>query len=482
MVPFADRSGQISEYPVRYKDMSKTLENSMKYIPHHVALYFFAIALPSLLLAANDDPQTYTFASRRQVGHIDQVKIVLELSGDVLMKSVADGKTERQELGLTYRRDYEEKTLQLPTATEKTLRAIRYYNEASATGKKGATALHPTLGPDSRLVAVEIAGGKETLFSPKGPFNMDELDLVTTVGDSLPLDQLLPAKPVKFGGSWKISDDTLVLLLALEEITTNSVQIVFSEVTPEYARFELAGQVEGKLYGAGNRFNLKAKCRYNRRSGRIDWFAMRFKQNRDIGVVEGGIDATVLVQIKITRLDASEKLSNDVLVDFSLKPTDELTLVRYLLTGGKCQLTHDRSWFLIDAGRDHDEFHRLNGGQDIGVCRISQEPQVAVANLPSLEQFKEIVQKLLGERFGEILDLSQAETPVHLRILRVKVKGKDNEASVHWFYYLVSDPEGRQVTFSFRVEEKWLETFGQADEQLVHSLRFVEKKEERLFK
>ena len=86
------------------------------------------------------------------------------------------------------------------------------------------------------------------------------------------------------------------------------------------------------------------------------------------------------------------------------------------------------------------------------------------------------MQKLLGENFGEFLEVSQAETPAHLRILRVKAKGKDDEVPVRWSYYLVSDPEGRQVTFAFRVEEKRLEAFGRADEQLVHSLRFVEKK------
>ena len=61
----------------------------------------------------------------------------------------------------------------------------------------------------------------------------------------------------------------------------------------------------------------------------------------------------------------------------------------------------------------------------------------------------------------------------------MKAKGKDDEVPVNWFYYLVSDPEGRQVTFSFRVEEKRLEQFGRADEQLVHSLRFVVKKEKQ---
>jgi hypothetical protein len=401
----------------------------------------------------------------------------LEANGNVLTKSGTDEKPERQEVSLACRRDYDEKTLQMPAETEKTLRGVRYYHEASATGKKGLVVLNAALRPESRLVGVEIVGGKETLFSPKGTLNWDELDLVATVGESLSLDQLLPGKPVKIGESWKISDDTIALLLALEEITSNSVQMVLKEVTPEFARFELAGQVEGRLYGAGNQISLKAKCRFDRGTGRIDWFAMRLKQDRDIGLIEDGLDWTVLVQAKIVRLETSEKLSDAALADLGLKATDDLTLMRYLQSKGGCQLTHDRCWFVTGATREYDEFRRLDRGQDIGLCKISPQPQVAVSKLPTLEQFQGIVQKLLGDNFGEFLELSQAESPAHLRILRVKTKGRDNDVPVRWFYYLVSDPEGRQVTFTFRVEEKWLERFGRADEPLVHSLRFVEKKE-----
>ncbi len=449
----------------------------MKHIPYCIMFLFVAIPPASPLHAAPDNSETYTFASRRQNNHIDHVNIRLEVSGDVLTKSQSGEKPQRLEVGLTCRRDYDEKTLQMPTETEKTLRAVRYYHEASATLKRGTAVQNPALRPENRLVGVEISGAKETLFSPKGPFNMDELELVTAVGESLCLDQLLPGKPVKIGESWKISDDTIALLLGLEEITSNSVQAVLKDVTPEFARLELAGDVEGRLYGAGNQIRLTAKCRFNRRNGRIDWFATRLKQGRDIGVVEDGLDATVLVQVKIDRRETSEKLGPEALADLSLKPTDDLTLVQYLQSGGGCQLTHDRAWFLIDRTRDHDEFHRLDRGQDIGLCKISAEPQVDVSKLPSLEQFQGIVQKLLGESFGEFLELSQAATPARLRILRVRAKGKDNEVPVRWFYYLVSDPEGRQVTFCFRVEQKRLEQFGRADEHLVHSLRFVEKKE-----
>ena len=448
----------------------------MKYIAFVLVFVCAVVASPFVLLATANDEQTYTFESQRRVGQVDHVNIVLEVGGDILTKSGTDEKPQRQELGLTYRRDYDEKTLALPTVADKALRGIRFYHSASATGRKGTAVLKPKLGEESRLVAVEIVGGKETPFSPKGPLGMDELELVSAVGDSLPLDQLLPGKPVKVGDSWQPADDTLALLLALDEMSSNSVQMALNEVTPEFARFELTGSVEGKLFGADNRISLKGKCRFDRHTGRIDWFAMRLKQSRDIGMVEAGIDATVLVQIKIGGLEASEKLSDAALADLPLKPTPELTSIRYLLSGGGCQLTHDRSWFLIDASRDHDEFHRLDRGQDIGLCKISRQPQGDVSKLPSLEQFRDIVQKLLGDRVSEFVEMAQAETPAHLRVLRLKAKGTDDGVSVRWVYYLVSDPEGRQATFSFRVEEKCLEQFGRADEPLVHSLRFVEKK------
>ena len=87
---------------------------------------------------------------------------------------------------------------------------------------------NPALDPENRLVGVEISGAKETLFSPKGPFDMDELELVTAVGESLALDQLLPSQPVKIGDQWPISDETVALLMGLEEITKNSVQMVLA--------------------------------------------------------------------------------------------------------------------------------------------------------------------------------------------------------------------------------------------------------------
>jgi hypothetical protein len=275
------------------------------------------------------------------------------------------------------------------------------------------------------------------------------------------------------------------VLLALEDVTVNSVRTTLKEVTPDFARFELEGRVEGKLYGAVNQISLKAKCRFNRHAQRIDWFAMGLQQSRDVGMVESGLDWSFQVRVKVTPAQASAEvqtsaeLSETTLADLPLKPTDDLLQVQYEMADGGIHLTHDRAWFLTGHYSDQDEFHRLDHGQDIGMCKVSPQPQLSVAKLPTAGQFQEIVQKVLGASFGEITEATESQTAAHLRIVRVSVKGKDADIPARWIYYHVSDPQGRQATLTFRVEEKNLEAFGHADDALVQSLGFVEKAEKK---
>ncbi len=228
-----------------------------------------------------------------------------------------------------------------------------------------------------------------------------------------------------------------------------------------------------------NQIALKAKCRFDRHAQRIDWFAMGLQQTRDVSVVESGLDWTFQVKVRVTPLTSSEELSDAALADVPVKPTDELLRVQYHLERGDVQLTHDRAWFLTGHYSDQDEFHRLDRGQDIGLCKVSPQPQVSVAKLPNAAQFQEIVRKALGDKFGDVVDVADSRNEAHLRIVRIAVKGKDGDVAVRWLYYHVSDPEGRQVTLTFRVEEKNLESFGHADDALAQSVRFVEKVEKK---
>jgi hypothetical protein len=196
-------------------------------------------------------------------------------------------------------------------------------------------------------------------------------------------------------------------------------------------------------------------------------------------MVESGLDWTFQVKVRITPSTDSDELSEKALEGLTLKPTEELLRVQYQMDRGGIQLTHDRAWFLTGHYSDQDEIHRLDHSQDIALCKVAPQPQLSVAKLPTAAQFQENVRKALGGNFGEIVDVSEVQNDSHLRVLRVAVKGKDGDVPVRWTYYHVSDPDGRQVTLAFRVEEKNVDAFGRADEALAQSLRFVEKVEKK---
>ena len=148
------------------------------------------------------------------------------------------------------------------------------------------------------------------------------------------------------------------------------------------------------------------------------------------------------------------------------------------MADGEIRLTHDRAWFLTGHYSDQDEFHRLDHGQDVGMCKVSPQPQLSVAKLPTAGQFQEIVQKVLGPSFGEITDVSESQTDAHLRVVPREREGQGcrRPGEVDLLSCLRSGrPPGRRSTF--RVEERNLEAFGRADDTLVQSLRFVEKVE-----
>jgi len=401
-------------------------------------------------------------------------------------KGTAEPKTEKLPMSLNCTRDYDEKTLLISSGTlsksgtdsttgSHIWQSVRKYHDAHALVRKGETELKPTLRSERSLIAVEVNGPKVTTFSPQGPLAIDELDLVTAAGESLAIDAVLPKQPVKVHESWKVPDDALTAMLDLEEITENKVQMTLLDAISPFFHIELKGHAVGKLYGATNQLELHAKCRIDRRTGRIDWFFMQVSQSRENGVIEPGLEVTMRVQMRITSLDKCEALADDKLKDLPLKPTAELCRVQYTPTEGHWQVMHDRQWYLVEHFRDLDIFHRLDHGQDIGVCKISRLPQTTPTSLPTLARFQASVEKALGTNFASLVEAAQGVTEGGYRYYRVVAAGKDGDAPVQWFYYHVADDAGHQAAFAFRIEAKNLDSFAKADETFLQTLRFTKE-------
>ena len=277
----------------------------MKHTMMHTATTAVVLAVAILATSprvSNADRETYELRSARQAGQIDRVESTLEMNGDVIEKTdQKEGKEQKQAVSVVCNRNYDERTLEIPSDPTGRWRSIRCYDTATAVVEKGESINKPGLRPERRLIGAEVAAGKTTLFSPSGPLTSDELEVVIALGDSLPLDRFSPTSPVALGDKWKAPDQLMAALFDLDEVGSNGVELELKTVTPELARMEMAGQITGKRYAAAINLGIQAKCRFHRKTNRIDWFVLAVKEKRETSVVEAAMDITVRLQMKISR-------------------------------------------------------------------------------------------------------------------------------------------------------------------------------------
>ena len=358
---------------------------------------FFASCLWGLPVGADDPAATYLIQSGRQPGQIDRVEVRLEIAGDRLRKN-DEGVVKRVAMSGLANLIFDEKTLEVAATPEGLARSVRYYERADAVIKAGEEGHKPALRQERRLVAVELDAYKTTIFSTRGTLTSDELDLINQVpGNTLLLDQVLPGRPVAVGQRWKLSDKFLAALVVVDEVRHSDVECRLKEVTPTLARMELSGNLSGMLNGVAAEIDLKAKCRFDRRSNRIDWFAMLISDKRELSAVDDGVDSATRAEIKITGKDESAPLSETALKDLPLRATPESCLLLYQPPQGDWQLMHDRSWFLVESQRDRAVMRMIMQGTDSVQCNISPLEKVAPAKLPTLVQFQEDVRHCAGQ-------------------------------------------------------------------------------------
>lgn len=441
-----------------------------------------AILITSPTLAAAS--KTYSLHSQRKPGQVDRVVAVLEVGGET--KFVDKGKPQSEKMSVVCNLDYIEKNLEVPTETDGVARSVRDYQKASATVKVGDGQFDPALKPEHRLIGVETAKQSALLFSPLGNLTRDELDAIDIQADSLLLDRLLPEKPVAVGDSWPHSEQLLAALLGLDEVAKTTVQSTLKEVKEEgkgkdartLARFEITGRVEGAIYGVSTVIEIKGKYRFDMQTKRIDWLGMLVKEDREASFVTDGVDVVSRLQVTVTPAKEPASLSDAALAKLTLKPTPELSYLTYESNDDGWQCQYDRRWYIHHQRPQNTAavLRFLDRGMLAGQCNLSSLAKREPDKLISLADFQDDVRKALDKSFGEFIEAGQSSNEAGYRIYRVVVHGTSSEIAMRWIYYLVADPQGRQVAFTFAVEQSILDRFADADKSLVQSLRFDEEK------
>ena len=334
-----------------------------------------------------------------------------------------------------------------------------------------------SLRPERSLIAVALDADKPILFSPRGELSSDELSLVGEVpGNTLALDQVLPGRPAAVGESWKLTEKAAAELLDIDQVRSARIECRLKEATPVLARIELSGEVSGIVNGAACRLDVKGKCRFDRRRGRIDWFAMLIGDRREPGAVEDGMDVKARLQIKISPTPASNPLADAALRGLTLEPTPELCRLLYEGADGSWRLKHDRQWFLCENRREAAVLRLMAQGTDVAQCNIAPLARISPEKLPELAEFQEDVRRALGKNFGGLVEAAQFASDMNYRIYRVVAKGDVADVPIQWQYYLVADERraaGGGDLYGEGVEPRRLRQSRRATHP---AIRFVEKK------
>ena len=411
--------------------------------------------------------------SSRTVGSVDRITVKLDAGGK--LKFVEDDKVGREKMSVVAELDYTEKTLALPDDAKKLsgVRSVRFYDRAEAVIKVGDGGFKPTLRDQRSLIAVDVADDA-TMFSPMGPLSRDELDLLDIHANSLLLDRLLPTGPIAQGDQWEQSQALMKVLLGLDKIAKCDIKSTLSKLTDTQALISISGRVEGAIGGVSTKMDVKAKYRFNRKAGRIDWLGLLVKEDRDIGHVNTGVELVARVQMQIKPGSESERLADAALDGLPLSASDETGQLVYHSQSGGWQFSHDRRWFVTDDRRSRAVFRLVDSGELVAQCNVMPLSSVEPGKQITLEQFQSDIKEALGESFGQFVKASQQANDANYRVFRVVVDGESSELPIRWIYYLIADEQGRQVAVTFTVEETHVERLANADRAVVETLRFTE--------
>jgi hypothetical protein len=422
---------------------------------------------------SSETQQTYSFRSSRAAGSIDRVGAVLEVGGEA--KYTKEGQIERPKMSVVANLLYDERTLEIPTTSAGCYRSLRFYDRADAVIKVADDGLKPALREERRLIGVKVDGSKATLFSPRGSLSRDELDLVDVLGNSLLVDGFLPERPVAKGESWTHRNSLVAAMLGLDELKTSDVRSTLGEVNDSSALIDMAGRVEGAVDGVTTRIEIKAKYRFNRKTGRIDWFGLLVREDRDVGHVAQGLDVVARLKIQIEPRERSERLADAAIEGLDLEPTDAATRLTCESAEGGWRFAHDRRWYLVTSQRDLTVLRMIDRGELVAQCNIAPLPRVETGKQATLEQFQNDVKEALGKEFGQFVKASQRADEKKHRVLHVVAQGVVSELPIQWHYYLIANEQGEQIVFTFTVEASLAERLGQSDRDVVDSFTFLDR-------
>jgi len=349
-------------------------------------------------------------------------------------------------------------------------KSSRRVGQAAATINGDVRPSASALRPEVSVLVASLKGAGVEVVSPGGPLTRAELELIQGPGDPLALPSLLPAGPVAPGDHWTVGDLAARNLSGYDALASNALEATLESVDADSARVRLLGTIRGAALGGEGSMACDGGFTFDRKANRVARLTLRRAETRRPGPVEAGLDVRSVLIVARAEAAPGSPPADDAA---ALAATTGRDLLRFAAPDGKFSLVHDRDWHLYWDDARQVVLKRLDRGELVAQCNITDGPNAGKGRHQDLGQFRDDLRKALGERFVRVVGEGEVDgAPAGGFRYKVSVQGRQGDAGVLWHYYLIANPEGDQLIATFTLGLAQQAQFADQDLRLIGSLEW----------
>lgn len=437
------------------------------------------------LLAANAtsafaEETTFLLQPTLQTGDAAVVEIGLEVGGDMLVKDdMATADTDEKAvkklpLSVVANLRYEQHLLHWSADTSEIVRALRYYDAATATIKIDGGGMKLTLPEDKRLMLTEVRDARSALNGLWVPLTRDDLDLVRVVGNPLVVDRLLPGGELAEGDSWDHDTETIGELLGMDHVAVCEVRSVVTGEENRQVKLRLAGTVHGTIDGAATEIELRGAYLFHMQFGRITKLNLAIKELRTTGEVTPGLDIVAKLKLQVKPVEVAQHIDERAIATAEKLAGPVSHELLYLSPDRGLRFRYDTDWYITAEQRELVALRRLQDGTLIAHCNLTTLPARSAGRETTLEGFERDVRRSLGDHLEEVAAATKWTNHAGHTCLGIIANGKVKEVPIQWRYYLIASAGQPQVSLEVTVEHSQVEQFDNADRHIVDSMELID--------
>jgi hypothetical protein len=372
--------------------------------------------------------------------------------------------------------EFDERVLEQTAPGKSPSRVLRRFDTAAVVVGGEVRPLTWSLREELGLIVTERRHHLIDSWSLGGSLTDPEHDLTEIPGDPLVWDALLSEKPVAVGDRWLVGNDAVRSLSGYDAIASHRLEARLESMDKRTARATIGGEIRGARQGAEGTMRIQGEWEFDRPTRQIHRLRLERTEQRKPGQLEAGIDAKSSLRLERKRLDTVPAALDDAVVAQVARalanPDRDLLLYRH--PEGLFQFRHDRSWHLAMEDARQGVLKRVDTGEVVAQCNFALGPDAGKGRHQDVRQFQQDIRKALGKNFRRFVEAGPVEDASSQAFrYRVAVEGQQDDLPVIWYYWLVANPDGKQLLLTFTLPAAQLKAFAGQDFSIISSIEWL---------